>query len=174
MTDLSRRNLLKFAAGGVIATTPMATLLAASEKSVEYLYVQTAHSISYKGDKLTLHGVGPTTLFFSDRPDRITGHGTTEEMVNAWSEGDESFAADPPNATLSILGGDEIRDVVVVISNPVLLGSKLTYNVRVLDGELPAHGGASSLFIDVVGRPLTPVSVAGVARRSRRRAIRRN
>ena len=123
---------------------------------------------------LTLHGVGPTTLFFSDRPDRITGHGTTEEMVTAWSRGDESFADDPPNATLSILGGDEIQDVVVVISEPVLLGSKLTSTVRILDGTLPAHGGASSLFIDTVGRPLTPVSVAGVARRSRRRAIRRN
>jgi hypothetical protein len=173
MTDLNRRNLLKFAAGSVAASMPMASLLAATEKSVEYLYVQTAHSISFEDDKLTLHGVGPTTLFFSDRPDRITGHGTTEEMVNAWSEGDESFAADPPNATLSILGGDEIQDVVVVISDPVLLGSKLTYTVRVLDGKLPAHGGASSLFIDVIGRPLTPVSVAGVGRRTRRRAIRR-
>ncbi len=29
--------------------------------------------------------------------------------------------------------------------------------------------GASSLFIDMIGRPLTPVSVAGVRRRGRRR-----
>jgi len=172
MTDLNRRHLLKFAAVGAVSATPVASLLAAAEKSVEYLYVQTAHSISFKDDKLTLHGVGPTTLFFSDRPERITGHGTTEEMVNAWSEGDESFADDPPNATLSILEAEEIQDVVVVISDPVLSGSKLTYNVRVLDGELPAHGGASSLFIDTVGRPLTPVSVAGAHRRTRRRVRR--
>ena len=172
MTYLNRRNLLKFAAGSVAAAMPMASVLAATEKSVEYLYVQTAHSISYKDGKLTLHGVGPTTLFFSDRPERITGHGTTEEMVNAWSQGEESFAADPPNATLSILGGDEIQDIVVVISDPVLLGSKLTYTVSVLDGELPTHGGASSLFIDTIGRPLTPVSVAGAHRRTRRRVRR--
>jgi len=172
MPDLNRRHLLKFAAGSVAAAMPMASVLAAAEKTVEYLYVQTAHSISFKDDKLTLHGVGPTTLFFSDRPERITGHGTTEEMVNAWSQGDESFADDPPNATLSILGGDEIQDIVVVISDPVLLGSKLTYTVRVLDGKLPAHGGASSLFIDVIGRPLTPVSVAGANRRTRRRVRR--
>ena len=31
-----------------------------------------------------------------------------------------------------------------------------------------------SLFIDVIGRPLTPVSVAGAHRRRRRRVIRRN
>ena len=69
MTDLNKRNLLKFAAGGAVAATPMSSLLAATDKSVEYLYVQTAHSVSFKDDKLTLHGVGPTTLFFSDRPD---------------------------------------------------------------------------------------------------------
>jgi hypothetical protein len=78
----------------------VASLLAAAEKSVEYLYVRTAHSISYKDGKLTLQGVGPTTLFFSDRPERITGHGTTEEMVNTWSQGEESFADDPPNVAL--------------------------------------------------------------------------
>jgi hypothetical protein len=113
--------------------------------------------------------VGPTTLFFSDRPERIAGHGTTEEMVKNWSQGDESFAADPPNATLSILGDAEIDDVVVVLSEPVLSGSKLTYSVRVLNGEIPASGGAASLFIDVIGMPLTPYSYAGASRRAFRR-----
>ena len=175
MTDLNRRNLLKFAAGSVAATMPMASLLAAAEKSVEYLYVQTAHSISFKDDKLTLHGVGPTTLFFSDRPERIVGHGTTEELVGAWTDGPDSFAKDPPNATLSILevDGGEIEDIVMVLTNPQLKGSQLTYTIKVLDGKLPSHGGANSLFIDIIGRPLTPVSVAGVARRTTRRTIGR-
>ena len=35
-----------------------------------------------------------------------------------------------------------------------------------------AAGGASSLFIDVIGRPATPLSVAGVHRRERRRVAR--
>ena len=38
-----------------------------------------------------------------------------------------------------------------------------------LDGEMPASGGPNSLFIDVIGRPLSPVSVCGVRRRERRR-----
>jgi hypothetical protein len=169
MNDPGKRKLLKLAAGSVLAAMPVTSLLAASAKTVEYLYVQTAHAISYADGKLTLHGVGPTTLFFSDRPDRIAGHGTTEEMVKSWSQGDDSFAADPPNATLSILGDEEIEDVVVVLSEPVLSGSKLTYSVRVLDGEIPASGGAASLFIDIIGRPLTPYSYAGAARRAFRR-----
>jgi hypothetical protein len=35
---------------------------------------------------------------------------------------------------------------------------------------MPASGGAVSVFIDVIGMPLTPLSYAGVARRGVRRA----
>jgi hypothetical protein len=147
---------------------------APSTKSVEYLFVQNAHAMTSSGDTITLHGVAPVTLYFSDRPDRIVGHGTTEEMVKTWSEGDDSFAKSPPNATLSFLGDGEFEDVVVVLRDPRLVGSELTYTVEVLDGELPASAGLSSLFIDVIGRPLTPLSVAGVARRTTRRTIRRH
>ena len=148
----------------------------AQEKSVQYLFVQNAHAMSSKGDKLTLHGIGPTTLYFSDRPDRIAGHGTTDELVRTWSAGEDSFAANPPNATLSILGdgAGDFEDVVVELSEPVLSGSELTYTVKVIgDGTLPASGGPSSLFIDIIGRPLTPISYAGVARRTARRTVRR-
>jgi hypothetical protein len=169
MTDQDKRKLLKLAVVSLVAATPVTTLLAASEKTVEYLYVQTAHSVSYRDGKLTLHGVGPTTLFFSDRPDRIAGHGTTGEMVKTWSQGEDSFASDPPNATLSILGDATIDDVVVELSQPVLSGSELTYSVRVLNGKMPASGGTASLFIDIIGRPLTPYSYAGAYRRAFRR-----
>ncbi|MDX2455004.1 hypothetical protein [Desulfosarcina sp.] len=146
----------------------------AQEKTVQYLFVQSAHSVSFSGDTMTLHAVSPTTLFFSDRPERIAGHGSTEEYVKNWSKGDDSFAADPPNATLSILGDDdmEVKNVVVTLKDPRLSDGNLSYTVAVIDGKPPVFGGASSLFIDVVGRPLTPVSVAGVARRNVRRDVR--
>jgi len=38
----------------------------------------------------------------------------------------------------------------------------------VLEGTLPAESGPCSLFIDVFGRPLSPVSVAGSKRRQLR------
>lgn len=191
MPILNKRTFLKYSITGLAAVVPATSLLLTAsasdnmpkskegisndERGVQYLFVETAHSISSEGDKLTLHGVGPTTLFFSDRPERIVGHGTTAELVQDWSEGEDSFASDPPNATLSILGSeDEIKDIVVVLSDPVLADEQLTYTIKVLDGVLPAKGGASSLFIDVIGRPLTPVSVAGVARRTSRRVVRRN
>ena len=139
----------------------------------EALYAQTAGGMAYEDGRLTLDGIGATTLYFSDRPQRITGHIPTEEFFDTWGEGDDSFADDPPNAVLSTFTEDEINDVVVVLSEPALDGDQMSYSVDILDGEMPVSGGASSLFIDMIGRPLTPVSVAGVHRRGRRRERRR-
>jgi hypothetical protein len=52
----------------------------------------------------------------------------------------------------------------------VLQGDNLTYTVKVLEGEMPAKGQDVSIFIDIIGMPMTPLSYAGVARRSYRRA----
>jgi hypothetical protein len=60
---------------------------------------------------------------------------------------------------------------VLVIQEPELVGDDLSYQVRVLEGTLPAKGGPASLFIDIIGMPLTPISYAGVARRTWRRAV---
>jgi hypothetical protein len=145
----------------------------AGTKEIEALYVQSARGMAYGEGVLTLQGIAPTTILFSDRPDRVTGHIPSEEFFDSWGEGDDSFADDPPNAVLSIFTEDEINDVVVVLSDPALDGDQMSYSVDILDGEMPASGGASSLFIDMVGRPLTPVSVAGAHRRGRRRGRRR-
>jgi hypothetical protein len=129
----------------------------AQANEIEALFVQSAAGMAYERGRLTLNGVGPTTLLFSDRPQRLTGHVPTEEFLDAWGDGDDSFADDPPNAVLSVFSEDD----------------RFSYQVEILDGEMPASGGASSLFIDVIGRPLTPVSIAGVHRRGRRRGRRR-
>ena len=54
--------------------------------------------------------------------------------------------------------------------DPVLSGDNLSYTVKVLQGDMPATGADVSVFIDIIGRPLTPFSYAGVARRAYRRA----
>ena len=63
--------------------------------------------------------------------------------------------------------------MVVELRDPELKGDELSYNIRVLEGEMPAQGGPVSVFIDIIGMPLTPLSYAGVARRSYRRAFYR-
>ena len=146
---------------------------AAAGDDIEYMFAQTSGGISIADGRITLNNVSAATLFFSDRPERLTGHVTTDEFVDSWGAGDNSFAADPPNAVLSIFEEETVNDVVVVLSDPVLSNGDLSYAVEVTDGELAASAGPVSLFIDMIGRPLTPVSVAGVRRRGRRRGRRR-
>jgi len=143
------------------------------EKIVEYLFVQSAPKVSLKNGLLTLTGVNVSTLYFSDRPDRIVGHVPTTKFVDHWGEGSDSFKADPPNAALAIAGYKEPSFIVVELKNPRLKGSDLIYDVVVLDGDKSASGTEASLFIDVIGRPVTPLSFAGAARRTGRRTVRR-
>jgi hypothetical protein len=140
----------------------------------EALYVQSAQGLVSDGVAFTLRGVSPSTLMFSDRPERIVGHLTNAQFVDGWGDGENSFLADPPNAVLSILAAEDEtpEDVVVTLMDPRLTGEDLTYNVDVLEGDLPYQTGPCSLFIDPIGRPLSPVSVMGVRRRQRRRAGR--
>ena len=181
----SRRRFLKagVAAAGVAllsdALKATGALAAAQDQpdlnEVLLLFVQNARDMVIDKGRLTLIGVNPTTIFFSDRPKRIAGHMSTEDFVLDWQEGTgkESFHANPPNAALSVFGDEEIADVVVTLKNPRLAGGALVYDINVLEIEHPIPSGPASLFIDPIGRPLSPTSAAGVHRRRRRRRRRR-
>ena len=135
------------------------------------MFVQSAHEMTFDGERLTLHGLSPATLFFSDRPERVVGHLTPRQFVELWAEGENSFADDPPNAVLSFLDeADSIDDAIFVLQEPRLEGDLITYKIAVLEGSVPSSSRSCSLFIDPFGQPLSPVSVAGMRRRSRRRA----
>jgi len=71
-------------------------------QQLRYLFVLGATSGSLKGGILTLNGV-PNVIYFSDRPVRKAGHKSVSEFIEMWEKGDDSFKADPPNATLSVL-----------------------------------------------------------------------
>ena len=123
-----------------------------------------------RGDAPVAH-----TIYFSDRPERIVGHLTTHRFLQWWSDGDDSFAVDPPNAVLAWgePGNDTPAEAIVVISDPAVTADGLQYHIQTLQGTLPVKAGPCVLFIDPLGRPLSPVSVAGVRRRDMRRERRR-
>jgi hypothetical protein len=137
---------------------------------VPSLFVMSARGAGLQGQTLTLAGVSPTSIVFADRPVRAAGHLPTEALLDEWTSGD--FAKDAPNATVSVLSKDgaTAHDVVVELRSPHLEGDKLTFDVRVLEGDLAGADGPTSVFVDIIGMPLTPLSFAGVARRTARRA----
>jgi hypothetical protein len=142
-------------------------------ETIEEMFVQLGSGVTCSSDTLTIEGVTPSTLYFSDRPKRVVGHVTTEQFVEDWGLGPNSFESDPPNAVLTFPQADgALDDVVVQLSFPSLSNDSLSYTIKVLEGSLPEVAGACSLFIDPFGRPLSPVSVCGMRRRGRRRARR--
>jgi hypothetical protein len=140
---------------------------AAKPEIVPSLFVLNSRGATLQGDTLTLTGVTANSIIFADRPVRSAGHQPTADVIAEWGSGDDSFAKNPPNATVSVFGKDGlVKDAVVVLKNPKLEGDKLTFNVQTLEGDLTGGDGAAAVFIDIIGRPFTPMSFAGVARRS--------
>src|SRR6266851_1324591 len=114
-----------------------------------------ARGASLQGGKLTLTGAAPNSIVFADRPVRAAGHSLLTDLLEEWSpsnDSDESFAKDPPNATVSVFSkdGSKVHDAVVVLKTPKLEGDRLTFDVDVLEGELTGDGPAA-LFIDRFG-----------------------
>ncbi|MEH3148289.1 MAG: hypothetical protein PGN34_23850 [Methylobacterium frigidaeris] len=121
---------------------------AVSMPSANWLFVQTAASASVEGNTLTLKGVSPQTLMFTDRPERMTGDAPTAKFVSYWTSGKSDFQKDPPNATLSVDVDGTAHVAVVELTEPKLDGDTLTYTIKVLGDKAPVGGKAASLFID--------------------------
>jgi hypothetical protein len=140
---------------------------AAKPEVVPSLFVLNSRGVTLQGDTLTMTGVMPHSIIFADRPVRSAGHQPTADVIADWGSGEDSFVKNPPNATISVFGKDgSVKDAVVVLKSPKLEGDKLTFNVQTLEGDLTGGDGGAALFIDIIGRPLSPMSFAGVARRS--------
>ena len=142
------------------------------QQVVPSLIVLNSRGANLQGQSLILTGISSSSIVFADRPIRAAGHVLTTHLLEEWATPNDSFAKDPPNATVSVLSkdGSAVRDAVVVLKNPKLDGDKLSFDVSVLEGDLNGADGPASVFIDIIGMPLTPLSFAGVARRSARRA----
>jgi hypothetical protein len=120
---------------------------------VPSLAVLNSSGAKIEGGKLILTGVSANSIVFADRPVRAAGHVTTEQFIMQWDDGKDNFAVDPPNATVSVLGGDgsDVSDAVVTLKTPKLDGTTLTFDITVLEGSLNGASGPAALFIDHFG-----------------------
>lgn len=124
---------------------------------VPSMIVLTARGAKLAGQTLTLEGISPSAIVFADRPIRSAGHALTKHLLEEWSStAPDSFAKDPPNATVSVLnkGKGEVVDAVMVLKSPKLEGDKLVFNVEVIEGNLAGGDGAVSVFLDIINLPL--------------------
>ena len=118
-------------------------------KNTGYLFVISGTSGSLDGDTLTLNGV-PNVIYFSDRPARIAGHMSVSKFVEMWEKGVDSFKADPPNATLSVLKKEGAKNVVVELMSVEQKNDTVVFKVAVLEGveKVATSFNAGTVFVD--------------------------
>ncbi|MDB5490044.1 MAG: hypothetical protein JWQ58_3759 [Reyranella sp.] len=121
------------------------------------MFVLNARSAKLQDKKLILEGVAPSVIVFADRPVRAAGHAMLPHVLEEWTlNAPNSFAKDPPNATVSVLNKAKasVVDAVVTLKSPKLEGDKLTFDVDVLEGDLAGADGGASVFMDIVNLPV--------------------
>jgi hypothetical protein len=117
-------------------------------------FVQSAKGLAFKDGVLTLKDAAVMTVFFADRPQRLTGQLRNDLFAKLWNEGSNSFKNDPPNAALSIFNpAGQPTQAIMVLSNPRLQDKDILYDARVLTGDIPAEGAEATLFIDGYDAP---------------------
>jgi hypothetical protein len=124
---------------------------------VPSMIVLNAKGAKLTGHTLTLDGVSPNAIVFADRPIRAAGHALTTHLLAEWGDGaSDSFAKDPPNATVSVLNKANagVADIVVVLKAPKLEGDKLTFDAAVIEGDLGQADGPATVFIDIINLPM--------------------
>jgi hypothetical protein len=143
---------------GAAAQTPSKTIGTPQQPQiVPSMIVLNAKAAKLAGRTLTLDGVSPNAIVFADRPIRAAGHALTAHLLEEWSaSAPDSFAKDPPNATLSVFdrarGG--VVDAVVVLKAPKLDGDRLMFEATAIEGDLGNADGPATLFIDIINLPM--------------------
>ena len=133
------------------------TASAATSETPQYMFVQIADDVKVDAAAKTfrLVNVNQQILYFSDRPVRIAGHINMARYLEEWTSkaGKDNFSQDPPNAVLSVYepGQPDNTTAAVEIAQPIIDGSDLVYSYKLIEGKLPAGGGATALFIDWIG-----------------------
>ncbi len=120
--------------------------IADDSKKLEYLFVITSDIGTYKDGKLALTGV-PIVSFNYLGTTRGVGHFLVGTFVDVWEKNSAIYRANPPRGTLSVLDQSGSVGAVIQVSNPTSTLNSLTFEAKVLEGEVPDSFNASSLFL---------------------------
>lgn len=115
----------------------------------QYFYAMTARQGTYDGETLTLKGV-PLVIYFSDSPYRKVGHIKLDTFMKIWSQASPDLNKNPPNAVLAIDSPTGDVEVVVELKNLKVDGDDVSFNLHILEGDMPESFGYASMLIDYV------------------------
>ena len=126
--------------------------IADDAKLAEWLFVHTAQTAEMTSDTTLVMPVTRDIFAFTDRPNRMHGYMNAHEFVTLWDEGKgDTFKADPPNAVLTWVDGDEMKEAELLIlsAETVSHGRAIAYEVKLEAGDSPEGNiGFASFFVD--------------------------
>jgi hypothetical protein len=133
-------------------TTAGATSTTAAGSDGPLTLVVAGTGATLSTDRLTVSGASRVT-WIADRPERDAGSVAVETLVTGWTG--YGFDTSPPNAVVTGASRAGLpRSVAVVLSDPVLDGSTLTFSVSYLDVTTPSTPlelAGASVVVDGTG-----------------------
>lgn len=146
----------------VIPAALLATAIFASTKALaEYrhpawFFLQTAKSLEIRGSELVVP-VTSDVFAFNSHPMQTRGYLTAGEFVALWRNGKANFSDTPPNAVLTWVEGDQLREAEITLTGarlgPAALAVVFEFEFAAGDA-LPERAKNISLFVDGSGTSL--------------------
>ena len=138
----------------IILSLMVSTLIFAEE----WLFVHTAEEAQVINNTTIVMPVTRDIFAFTDRPYRKHDYMTGEQFVSLWADsGSNSFKTDPPNAVLTWVEGEDVKEAEVVITGASIDGNSITYTTNSHPNTVGTIKSVS-VFVDDAAVPcyLTP------------------
>ena len=120
-----------------------------SNSKESWLFVHTADNAQVTNTTTIVIPVTNDIFAFTDSPHRDYVYMSGKQFASLWDETSEnSFKTDPPNAVLTWMDGDEIKEVEVVITGASSDGDTITYTINDTSGVITGDITNVSLFVD--------------------------
>ncbi|CAI8429328.1 MAG: Uncharacterised protein [Flavobacterium sp. SCGC AAA160-P02] len=121
-----------------------------TKKSDEsWLFVHTAKNAQVTNNTTIIMPLTRDIFAFTDRPYRKHLYLNGKQYASLWSTDEtNSFKTDPPNAVLTWVDKDEVKEIEVIITNTSFNEGNLTYSIKENSGIVVNKIENVSLFVD--------------------------
>jgi hypothetical protein len=135
----------------IILSLMACTFTFAEDKPAEeWLFVHTADEAQVTNNTTIVMPVTRDIFAFTDRPYRKHAYMTGEQFASMWAEaGSNGFKTDPPNAVLTWVDGEDVKEAELVITGASFDGDSITYTRKHPATVQFSNLKGVSLFVDV-------------------------
>jgi hypothetical protein len=136
----------------IILSLMACTFTFAEDKPAEeWLFVHTAQEAQVINTTTIVIPVTRDIFAFTDRPYRKHGYMTGEQFASLWADsGSDSFKTDPPNAVLTWVDGEDVKEAELVITGASFDGDSITYTRKHPATVQFSNLKGVSLFVDTL------------------------